>query len=52
MHLYVYNLRTKHDTVIARSVARMFNPRWINATTLAYDNPKIKGARLRAEVEL
>jgi hypothetical protein len=41
--LYIHNLATGKERVIARSKARKFDPVWINAHTLEYNNPNGKG---------
>jgi hypothetical protein len=41
--LFVYDLETKHRQVIATSVTKEFNPKWIGDDTVEYDNPNAKG---------
>ncbi len=47
--LYVYNLKTKQKRHIAKSVAKPFEPKWADSTTLAFNNPKGK-SRIRRHV--
>lgn len=41
--LTVYDLNTKVKQVIATSITKRFNPKWINNNTIEYDNPNGEG---------
>jgi hypothetical protein len=45
--LFTYDLETKRKQVIATSVTKKFNPKWIGDDTVEYDNPKGKGRLTR-----
>ncbi len=40
--LFVYDLKTKRKQVIATSVTKQFNPKWVGDNTVEYDNPNGK----------
>lgn len=39
VNFYIYNLLTGSQRKITTSVAKMFNPNWVNNSTIEYDNP-------------
>lgn len=41
--LYVYNLETDEKKIIDTSVTKKFNPKWVDESTIEYDNPKGEG---------
>ena len=41
--LFVYDFNTQSEQVIATSVSKLFNPRWIDDHTIEYDNPSGDG---------
>jgi hypothetical protein len=45
--LFVYDLETKRKQVVATSIAREFNPKWVADETVEYDNPNGKGRMTR-----
>ena len=47
--LYVYDLGTKRRRFIARAVAESFSPKWVDAVTLEYKNPRGAG-RIRKRI--
>jgi hypothetical protein len=49
VHLTVYDLITKTQHPIATSITKLFAPEWIDANTLAYDDPGGTG-RLTAQI--
>jgi len=51
VELRVYSLETKREQLIAKSVAKSFEPKWVNSTILAFNNPKGKG-RIRQHISL
>ena len=46
--LSVYDLNTKRTQVIATSVTQAFNPRWVSADTIEYQDPHGSGTLRRA----
>ncbi|MBI2843733.1 MAG: hypothetical protein HYX78_10070 [Armatimonadetes bacterium] len=49
VNLYWYDLQTKHRRFIARTIAKRFDPKWVDSSTLEYNNPRGKG-RIRKRI--
>ena len=47
IHLMLYNLKTKTEQQIAKSIGKAFGPKWLDENTLEYNNPNGPGRIIR-----